>query len=199
MNKAINAIKSKRVKLIQDKLRAKEELKELFRIPYVAGRLGSEKEWQYFGDLVFTDYAMCLLSIEKYRLLHYNHPPILIMYLFFIFIGSVVLESPGWWGMAIGGGAGAIVAGIIHDQLRKRNREKIKLEIANEIKQGSRPQMDDILTFFWRETITNLEINKDKLKISWSGQKSMELKLHDGLDIDSYSRKLTDYLATGSD
>ena len=88
------------------------------------------------------------------------------------------------------------MAGIIHDQLRKRNREKIKSEIANEIRQGSRPQMDDVLTFFWRETITNLEINEEILKISWSGQKSMELKLHGVLDIDSYNQQITSYLAT---
>jgi len=192
--KALDKLRARRVEKVLEKLRTKGEQKEIFRIPYVETRLSVTTQWRYFGDLVFTDKAICFLSTEKFRVLTYDNPSILVMYIFFVGIGSVILESIGRWGMVIGGGIGAIAAGVVHDQLRKRNREKIKMEIAKIIRDGKKLQMEDIITFFWRENVTELQIADKKIYLSWLGKKPIEYSMHGKHNIDSLEQQLTDYL-----
>lgn len=186
-------LQEKRFQINLEKLKSKGDPRELFRIPYVSSQLGT-REYHYFGELVFSDKAIAFLLIERFRLLTYDHPPILILYLFFIFVGSVILESQGVWGKIIGGGIGAIIAGIIHDQLRKRNRKKIRREIARMIHEGRKPQMEDILTFFWRENVTALPLTRGKISLERAGQKPIEFSLHDKPGIESLEQKLAGYL-----
>lgn len=190
-------LRAKRSEKILERIKSTGEPKELFRIPYVSSKLGT-RQYRYFGELVFSDKAIAFLLIDKFRLLTYDHPPILVMYLLSIFVLGDILEALNLWGgLIIGGALGAVLAGIVHNQLRKRRQRKIKLNIAEIIEEGSRPQMEDILTFFWRERVNDLQREGDSLVIDWGGQRVIEMKLHDNLNFESIDQQISEYLDAG--
>ena len=192
-------LRAKRSQKILERMKSKGESKELFRIPYVSSKLGT-RQYRYFGELVFSDKAIAFLLIEKFRLLTYDYPPILIMYLLSIFILGDILEALDLWGgLIIGGALGAVLAGFVHDQLRKRRQRKIKLQITKFIEENRQPQMEDILTFFWRERVHDLNRDGDTLIIDWGGQRAIEVNLHDKLDFESLDQKISEYLDAGQE
>ncbi len=186
-------LKANRSQNLLEKLNAKGEPQEIFRI-YGSSQLGT-KDTRYMGEWVFFDQAIGFLLIKKFPLLTFTHPAIASMYVLTVLILGDLFLPIGWWASGIAGGIGAVLAGVVHDLLRKRRAKKINTEIGKIVTGGQKADMEDILTFFWRETVKGLKIDDKSLLIEWGDARSLEIKLHRKRDLDLLQERISDYPA----
>lgn len=176
-----------------EKLKSRGEPQEMFRI-YGSSQLGT-KDTRYMGEWVFFDQAIAFLLVKKFPLLTYTHPAIASMYVLTIIILGDIFFPFGWWASGIAAGIGTILAGVVHDLLRKRRAKKINTEIGKIVKGSQKADMEDVFTFFWRETVKGMKIDDKSLLIEWGDARSLEIKLHRKRDLDLLQERISDYPA----
>jgi len=184
-------IQQKRSQNKLEKLKSRGEPQEIFRI-YGSSQLGT-KDTRFFGEWVFFDQAIAFLMLKKFPLLTYTHPAIASMYVLTVLILGDIFYPIGWWASGIAGGIGAVLAGVVHDLLRKRRSKKINTEIGKIIKGDQRAPMEYIFTFFWRESVKRMKIDNKSLIIEWGDARSLEVKLHRKCDLDLLQERISDY------
>ena len=186
-------LKANRSQNLIEKLNAKGKPQEIFRI-YGSSQLGT-KDTRFMGEWVFFDQAIAFLLIKKFHLLTYTHPAIASMYVLTVLILGDIFFPIGWWASGIAGGIGAVLAGVVHDFLRKRRAKKINTEIGTIVTGGQKAHMEAIFTFFWRENVKGLKIDNKSLFVEWGDSRTLEIKLHRKRDLDLLQERISDYPA----
>lgn len=177
-------------------LNSRGAVRELFRIPYVESGLADLRPTRYFGDLVFTDRAVCFLLRAKSRKLSAFGAVALVWYFLLTPLISAVayaLGATGLAGGAIGGGLAAAILVPVCTKLRLARETKFDQTVAHLVREGREARLDELLTFFWRENVVDLVVRGNRLVMQWSDHETIEYVTHAPTDLGQFHEQVTAY------